>query len=248
MTGTDLFKPAIEDILSFLTEEFEKGLSHSFINSTRSAISLVVEADIAQDCRLKRFSNGISILRPSRPKYDYTWDPKVVLDYFSRQPPNDNLDIKSLSKKLITLLALTTGHRMQTLSLIEINNIKILHDKVEIRIPARIKTSSKRNAMQPLLILPFYSDKQLCVAAALLSYLHVTVNTRNSIKSLFISVRKPFKDVSAQSLSRWVKEVLSEYNIDTTIFSAHSARHASTSAAKRLGVDIELIRKTAGWT
>ena len=37
-------------------------------------------------------------------------------------------------------------------------------------------------------------------------------------------------------------------DVDTSVFTAHSTRHASTSAAKRRGVDLDLIRKTAGWT
>ena len=45
-----------------------------------------------------------------------------------------------------------------------------------------------------------------------------------------------------------MKETLNKSGLDTIIFSTHSTRHASTSAAQRLGVDIEVIRKTAGWT
>ncbi len=36
--------------------------------------------------------------------------------------------------------------------------------------------------------------------------------------------------------------------MNTDIFSAHSARHASNSAAKRLGVNMEVILKTAHWS
>lgn len=36
--------------------------------------------------------------------------------------------------------------------------------------------------------------------------------------------------------------------IDINIFSAYSIRHASTSAARRHGVNIDQIRKTAGWS
>lgn len=63
-----------------------------------------------------------------------------------------------------------------------------------------------------------------------------------------MTTKKPFRKTSTQTLSHWVKDVLKESGIDTLVFSAHSTRHASTSAAKRLGVDIEVIRKTAGWT
>ncbi|XP_070529863.1 uncharacterized protein [Cardiocondyla obscurior] len=59
---------------------------------------------------------------------------------------------------------------------------------------------------------------------------------------------KPFKKVSTPTLSRWVKDILKECGIDTDLFSAHSIRHAATSAAKRKGVNIDVIRKSAGWS
>lgn len=168
-----MFDPDTQDVLLFLTEEFEKGLSYSTINCTRSALSLIVECDIATDHRIKRFFKGISNIRPARPKYEYTWDPNIIIDHFSRRPSNEELSLKELSKKLITLLAITTGHRMQTFSFIELDNIRILKEKIEIIIPARIKTS-KRNASQPIVILPYYTDKKLCVASTLLKYLEST--------------------------------------------------------------------------
>ena len=206
-------------------------------NCIRSAVSLIVAIDFAEDPRVKRFFKGIYKLRPSRPKYDHTWNPKVVLDFYENKSRNEELNVKDLAKKLILLLALTTGHRMQTFSIININNIKKSESQLEIRIPDRIKTS-KRNSVQPLLILPFYSSSKICVASTLLVYLKATESMRGSIENLFIATRKPYKAVSVQTLSRWVKEVLLEVGVDTDIFSAHSTRHASTSAAKRQGVDI----------
>lgn len=60
--------------------------------------------------------------------------------------------------------------------------------------------------------------------------------------------KKPFGSVSAQTLSRWIKFVLGKSGLDTSIFTAHSTRHASTSAASRKGINVDLIRKTAGWS
>lgn len=246
-TSIDLYNPSIREIILFLSDQYEKGLSYSSINCIRSAISLIVSVDCAEDSRVKRFFKGISNLRPSRPKYDQTWDPKIILDFYNDKAEDKDLSLKDLSKKLIVLLALTTGHRMQTLSLINITNLRRSETQLEIHIPDRIKTS-RRGSTQPLLILPFYSNRKLCVATTLISYLDMTLNLRGSIDKLFISFKKPFKAVCAQTLSRWIKDVLSEAGVDTTKFSAHSTRHASTSAAKRAGVDIELIRKTAGWS
>ena len=61
--------PKVSNVLEFLTQEYDKGLSHSTLNAMRSAITNA---------------------RPSRPKYAYTWDPKIVLNFFKKQPPNEN--------------------------------------------------------------------------------------------------------------------------------------------------------------
>ena len=44
----DLFTASISDVLSFLTAEFNNGLSYSSINSTRSALSLIIKEDIGE--------------------------------------------------------------------------------------------------------------------------------------------------------------------------------------------------------
>lgn len=66
------------------------------------------------------------------------------------------------------LLALSTVHRMQTFSLIRIDNIAMLDSKIEIAIPDLVKTS-KPGKLQPLLLLPFFKErKRLCTASAIL--------------------------------------------------------------------------------
>ena len=52
--------------------------------------------------------------------------------------------------------------------------------------------------------------------------------------------------VSTKTLSRRVQDVLYECGINTNIFKAHSTKHASISVAKREGVNIDQIRKSAG--
>ncbi|XP_066590809.1 uncharacterized protein [Prorops nasuta] len=181
----DVFEPNIASIILFLTNEYKKGLSYSSLNGIRSALSLIIAEDIAQDHRMKRFFQGISKSRPSRAKYDRTWDPQIVLKFWQSQPANEDLELKALSKKLISLLALVTAHRMQTFSLIDINNIKISTDKIEILITDRIKTT-KRDSAQPILILPFYSNEKICAANTLKFYLEKTRSVRNAIKKLHL--------------------------------------------------------------
>ena len=49
-------------------------------------------------------------------------------------------------------------------------------------------------------------------------------------------------------LSRWLKLTLEMSGSDTTKFSAHSIRAASTSAALKRNVSIDSILKTEGWS
>ncbi|XP_043266370.1 uncharacterized protein [Venturia canescens] len=242
------FQPSMEEVIEILAEEFKGGAAHGSLNSLRSAISLVVGPHVGQDFHIRRLFKGISELRPSRPKYDHTWDPKVVLDYFDKLDDNENMPLGLLSGKLITLLALITGQRMQTLSLIKLQNIERSQDVVQVKIPDIIKTSG-RNRSQPLLLLPKYEiNEKICVVRTLDNYLQRTDRIRGQVDSLFVSLKKPIREVSAGTLAKWTKNVLKASGVDTQVFSAHSTRHASTSAAKQKGLGIDSIRKAAGWS
>ncbi|KAL7296869.1 hypothetical protein TKK_0010262 [Trichogramma kaykai] len=144
---------SVENEMLFLTQLYETGSSHSTLNCHRSAVSLLLGPEMAQDDRMRRFFRGLTKLRPSKPKYDYTWDPKIVLKYFSDSANNDTLSMKELSLKLISLLALITAHIMQTFASKKLENIAERKDCIEIKIPDPIKTSGT-NTAQPLLIIP----------------------------------------------------------------------------------------------
>lgn len=124
-TNVNIFNASTSDLLTFLTTEYGKEATYSTINSYRSAIALILGPEIGVDDIVKRFCKSISNFRPPRPKYSYAWNPKKVLDYLSTLSPNNSISINELSYKLISLLALVTGHRIQTFSLIKLNNIVV---------------------------------------------------------------------------------------------------------------------------
>ena len=66
--------------------------------------------------------------------------------------------------------------------------------------------------------------------------------------TLLISFIKPYHKVSTDTIARWIKTVLHLAGIDTSIFKAHSTRSASTSAATKLGVPLQDIMSSAGWS
>lgn len=244
----DIFGASINDAILFLTTLFDSGAQYGTLNSCRSALAFIMIEKVSENEAVKRFFKGVFRLRPPLPKYNTTWDTSKVLNILSSWYPNDSLGLDKLSRKLVTLLSLVTAHRMQTLAKININNIQIQADKITIKIPDIIKTS-KIGTVQPNLILPFFREKpDICPVLTLLAYLDLTSSLRGNVDSLFIGVRKPHKLVSAQTLSRWVKTTLGECGIDISIFTAHSTRHAATSKAHKLGINLETVRKTAGWS
>jgi hypothetical protein len=54
---------------------------------------------------------GIFNLRPPQPKYSHTWKVSHLLGYIKSLGPNENLSLKNLSFKLVTLLGLTGPDR-----------------------------------------------------------------------------------------------------------------------------------------
>lgn len=234
-------------VMEFLQDLFDKGNNlYGTFNSHRSALSLILSTSLSNHPVLGRFLKGISRLRPQTPRYNYVWDPQTVLNYLEHIQTDS---LRSLSQKLITLLALTTAHRIQTLSWIRLPNIFESDSGFQILIEDRVKTSGV-NRDQPCLQIPYFKkNPKLCVATTLKEYLCTTKEIRPQDSNLlFITYKKPYKTVSKQSLSRWVKDTLQQSGIDTTIFKAHSTRHASTSKAFNQRISLEVIRKTAGWT
>lgn len=243
----DIFSVTQTDILKFLSIQFHRGCSYGTLNSYRAAIGQITGEEILQGLLLKRFFKGIYNLRPNQPKYDSIWDPSIVLDFIGNWN-NDSLNLRDLTFKLTILLLLSTGQRVQTIANIEVCNILYSSDGISIKIPKRLKTSGK-NKVQPNIRLPFFPNTQLCVAKTMTIYLEKTEQLRNSqTNNLLITFKKPYKNASSQTISRWVKCMLTLCGIDTNIFTAHSTRHAATSAAAFKGISIDTIRGSAGWS
>lgn len=246
--GINFFSPSVSSVLAFLASFIPHAGSYSTLNTYRSAISLISSDEVGLHPLIKRFFKGIAVLKPQKPRYEFVWDPSPVIEYLASLFPYEGLPLELITKKLITLLALTTAQRMQTLASIQCSNI-VISDALVIRIPARLKTSGIGRPQPLLTFRPFPDRPELCIFSLVNSYLELTRELRrDNCDSFFISYRKPHNSVSSQTLGRWVKSMLKAAGINTSIFSAHSTRHASTSLAASKGLNVEEIRRTAGWS
>ena len=240
------------DVLTFLTELHDSGLGYSAVNTAKSAVSSFLsivdpsKSQLGTHVLIKRFMKGIFEIKPSLPRYNCTWSTEKVLKFVKSLSPLKDLTLLQLSRKLVTLLALSTGQRAQTLHMLDIRNIDSCENHLKLRIGDLLKQSRPNNHLAELFISQYILDKDLCVVTTYLHYVERTQNLRQDPR-LFIKTQKPYSWVSRQTLSHWIKHILLEAGIDMSCFSPHSTRSASCSAAISSNVPIDTILRTAGW-
>ena len=79
-------------------------------------------------------------------------------------------------------------------------------------------------------------------------YLKRTCLYRNNCSKLFLSFTKPHKEVTKETISRWIRIILSKAGVDTTMYGPHSVRSAVTSKANVNSVPLDVILKKAEWS
>ena len=149
--------------------------------------------------------------------------------------------------KLVVLVLLVSGQRGQTVHLLSIDHMVPVNNCYTFQIVDHLK-QSRPGVKNPLVELRPFEDKTQCVVTTLKEYLTRTQSLRGSESQLFISYNRPFRRVSRETISRWVKFVLTDSGIDTVRFKPHSTRAASTSAASNASVSLDDILHTAGWS
>ena len=245
-----VFTPPLNKVLDFFTKMFKKGLGYSCLSTARSALSTYISIDgvpLGQHQLVKRFMKGVFNLRPSLPKYEVTWDTNIVLAFIKKLSPVRKLDLKMLTLKLVTLIALLTGQRCQTVHAIDLKDTTITKRHVKFRIKKLLKHSRPGKHLSELCIKAYAPDRRMCVVTVLNEYIKRTSSVRNS-DQLLISYVKPHKPVTKATVARWIKQMLLLSGVDTEIFSAHSTRAAATSRAKFCQVPFDTILRTAGWS
>ena len=163
-----------------------------------------------------------------------TWDVRVVTNYLKTLSPYSSLTLKNLTLKLTALIALVTAQRCQSLCNLCLDSLTVTSKTAVFTIKDRLKNSRPGK-----------------------SHFDVVLHRQNRttsdvgdqcVKQLFISYCKPHKAVSSATITRWLKAVLNQANIDRSIFTAHSYRSAVTSAAHFKGASVADIMKLADWT
>ncbi|XP_068674488.1 uncharacterized protein [Montipora foliosa] len=249
---TNPYDPPIGTVLDFLVTLHDKGLKYSTLNTARSAISAVIlptnNHTIGTHPLVSRFMRGIYKSNPPTPRYHTTWNVQTVLTYLSAQDSVEKLDLKSLTLKLLMLIALVSAQRGQSIHILDTACMKVTESSYEFSLPEHVK-QSRPSFKTPSVILKAYPvNTALCVYSHLTEYLRRTQSLRGAETKLFTSFVKPHKRVSRDTISRWIRTTMESAGIDISMFKPHSTRMAATSRAKGASVPIQEILRTAGWS
>lgn len=148
------------------------------------------------------FMKDVFQLKPALPKYTHIWDVEKMLSHLTTLAPVASLDLKNLSLKLVTLLAILTGQRCQTIHKLDLNLMQKLPDRYVFAIGEKLKYTKLGKHQEPIELVA-YQDKRLCVVGTIKHYVSITGQLRNKSNSkLLISFRKPPRAVSKNTVAK----------------------------------------------
>ena len=189
-------------------------------------------------------------MRPT-PRYTDIWSVDTVLTYLRKMLPVRKLSLKDLTMTLVMLIALTNVARVQIIHMLSVNSFKKSSSEFAFKVENLLKQSWSSFGCSVFKLKAYPPDRRVCVYTVLKEYLVRTKDIRKDSGSskLLLSYVRPYKAVTRNTISRWIKLVMTRAGIDTEKYGPHSVRGASTSKAK-LGwyLLVKFFRKLDGLT
>ena len=153
-----------------------------------------------------------------------------------------------MTEKITVLLLILSERRKQTLLAIKIDNVKIYEDKLIILPNSSLKHTKPSRPLQAIVYHKFNGNPKLCVVECAKLYIEIRRElVPPEIKQFLVTYGKPHKTASDDTMSRWIKNTISNTGIDIHVFKAHSTRSDSSSIAKQVGIPYTGILKRGSW-
>ena len=248
-------------VCRYLLYLFNLGIKSGVLNGVRSGLSFFTQhskLDLGSNKTVARLFKFFYKERPITPRYIVTWDVGKVLHFLAQWHPVASISLRQLTLKSVSLLALTSSDRAQTLHLLDIEKVHISPQGLEFEVPALLKTrrGAPRKGLPPKVVKCVSWDApELNVAEYIDMYMRKTLKFR--IKAVRLGNEKPTqlflshrtgKPVQRATVSRWLRQVMSLSGIDITTFKPGSTRGASASMAGRQGATPDQIMRHGDWS
>ena len=125
-----------------------------------------------------------------------------------------------------------------------------LDDKYIFTFGKLIKSWRKRRTPFFVKFSAYPENPKLCVVQAINSYLQLSQKWRdkNIKKQLHLNRIESHQEVQKSSVAGWIKTILGLAGLNTSLFTTHSTRSASTSKVKLKGLPTKDILKRGNWS
>lgn len=229
---------------------YDRGVGYSAINTARCALSTFIvlgNHTAGAHPLVVRFVKGVYNLRPPRSRYTEIWDVSIVLQLLKALAPAKYLSLKDLTLKLVTLMALVSAQRAQTLHLLTVRDMVVRKNSVTFPLHSVLKQSRPGKSLPVVEFKAYVPDRRLCVVNYIKEYLKRMEKFHERYEQFYLSYGKNRRPVSKATVARWIKTMLFRAGIKSC-YTAHSTRAASVSVAHQLSVPIDEILLKAGWS
>ena len=119
---------------------------------------------------MSQYGKDVFNLRPPRPKLQFVWDVKIVFSYLEEKGLNNILPAKILSQKLLIVLLLLDGQRMNTVFNFKVDNM-FINMECAIFSPNKVLKHSKPGRKLDQFTYRSFPQKELCVVHNLQEYI-----------------------------------------------------------------------------
>ena len=251
----DYHSPSVAQALSFLQQLLQdpnQKRGYSAICTARSALSSVIVwpdgKNFGEHKHVKQFIKGVFNLSPPEPRYTTTWDSDTMISMLKTWYPAKKISLLKLTQKIVMLILLITGQRGQIITALNVDRMEISSNHITFKIRNSDIKQGRQNYKPEPIKLKAFLDKRLCIVHYIKTYLQRTLDSRGTEKQLFLTLSKPIRAASRDTISRWVKAVMQLAGIDVSVFKPGSTRSVATSKAHKAGVTIDEILKAGAWS
>ena len=165
---------------------------------------------------IKYFKESFN-LRPPLPKVSFVWDVETIFEYFRSLGDNRQITDKHLSQKLLILLLLLGGQRLNSVFNFTTDRLIIGSTSVTFSPEHVLKYSRPGRKLNVFEYWTCLNPKR-CVLECVKEYIHQRSDRVNKEqKRLFVTYRKSYHTFSIDTLRRWIKETFTETKSKKTL-------------------------------
>lgn len=214
-------------MVNFLTEEFEKGWTYSYLNNLRSAVSstasLWERVKVGQHPLVAEFMMKVERQRPIEPRYDETWKLDRLIEHIrANYPDNSKLSLEDLRKKAVALVMIAMVERSLDVERIKLSSLQFRDNAVNylLRPPKNYKRGGSR--FHPIFRVPDSPD--VCPVEVLKEYIsQMAPHKESSADHVFMTMSSPFKPIGSQRIAKIMLNEMKAAGIGVKVQNAFSA-------------------------